>query len=76
LWWCWGLFGYGWYGRYVDLGTALLYGTAMAKLTVKVSEEELAAWKVAAHIRRTTLSGWVRQVLSATAAAMKEGNGG
>lgn len=46
----------------------------MAKLTVVVSEEQLAAFKVAAHIRRVSLSEWVRAVLAATAAQTKEGS--
>ena len=41
------------------------------KLTVQVTEQELEAWKEAAHTRRRTLSEWVRQVLNATAEAMK-----
>lgn len=44
----------------------------MKKLTVNVDEETLALWKEAAHIRRTTLSEWVRVVLTATAKSMKE----
>ena len=37
------------------------------KLTVKCGQDELELWKEAAHVRRTTLSEWVRKVLSATA---------
>lgn len=42
------------------------------KLTVMVSDEMLALWKEAAHIRRVTLSEWVRRVLTATAENTKE----
>lgn len=41
----------------------------MQKLTVRVTEEQLAAWKEAAWTRKITLSDWVRAVLDATAAA-------
>lgn len=37
------------------------------KLTVKVDEATLELWKEAAHTRRTSLSNWVRMVLTATA---------
>lgn len=75
------------YGLYVRGGWLVLVVYVLAvqfgrvwcmdtKLTVRVSVEELEAWKVAAHVRRTSLSDWVRQVLSATAAVTKEGDGG
>lgn len=38
-----------------------------AKLTVRTTDAELERWKEAAHIRRTSLSEWVRRVLDATA---------
>ena len=43
-----------------------------SKLTVRVSEGELAAWKEAAWLRRTSLSDWVRKVLDANAKKTKE----
>jgi uncharacterized protein (DUF1778 family) len=39
----------------------------MKTLTVRVSEEDLALWKEAAWIRKTSLSQWTRLVLTATA---------
>lgn len=44
----------------------------MPKLTVRVSEEQLDAWKEAAWIRKVTLSDWVRKVLDATAERTKD----
>ncbi len=40
-------------------------------MTVRVSETDLELWKSAAEIRRTSLSDWVRGVLSATAESTK-----
>lgn len=42
------------------------------KLTVQAEEEELALWREAAYLRRSTLSAWVRRVLTATATSIKE----
>ena len=42
------------------------------KLTVKVDTSELELWKEAAHIRRTTLSNWVRRTLTANAERTKK----
>ena len=42
------------------------------KLTVLVEDETLELWKEAAHIRRSSLSAWVRRVLTATAESVKE----
>ena len=53
--------------------TAVPYCAYMgSKLTVRVSEGELAAWKEAAWLRRTSLSDWVRKVLDANAKKTKE----
>lgn len=61
----------------LDLCTAMPYCAYMeSKLTVRVSEEELAAWKEAAWLRRTSLSDWVRKVLSANAQKTREEQGG
>jgi len=42
------------------------------KVQVRVSREEAELWKEAAHIRRSTLSAWMRRVLTATATSIKE----
>ena len=42
------------------------------KVQIRVEEEQLAAWREAAHVRRVSLSEWMRQVLDATAAAMRQ----
>lgn len=41
-------------------------------LNVRVSDAELELWKQAAWIRRTSLSEWVRKVLTATAEQTKK----
>jgi hypothetical protein len=58
--------------RYSYAGTVDSSG-AVRQMTVRVTDEELHSWKVAAAIRGVTLSEWVRRVLNATAAKTKEG---
>ncbi len=73
----WGGSVYGLYGVY-GLTCVRLCRTVrrMAKLTVRSQDEELAAWKEAAWLRKTSLSDWVRKVLNANAAKTKEEQGG
>ena len=42
------------------------------KVQIRASDEQVAAWKEAAWIRKVSLSEWMRRVLDATAAKTKE----
>lgn len=42
------------------------------KVQIRASSDEVELWKEAAHIRRSTLSAWMRRVLTATATSIKE----
>lgn len=45
------------------------------KLTIRCDDDEqMERWKEAAHIRRASLSEWVRKVLDATAQRTIEGD--
>jgi uncharacterized protein (DUF1778 family) len=42
------------------------------KVQIRATDEQVAAWKEAAWIRRVSLSEWMRRVLDATAKSTKE----
>ena len=44
----------------------------MKRVTVAAEEPQIQAWREAAHIRRVTMSEWIRRVLDATAKATRE----
>jgi predicted HicB family RNase H-like nuclease len=45
---------------------------AVRRVTLRVDDEELRSWKVAAAIRDVSLSEWMRRVLTATATKTRE----